>query len=192
VTLKEHVVFGGVAAAALAPVLGMREAGAFWAASVLIDVDHYWDFLYRNRFRNWSPGKMFAFHRALFPKARRRDFLGLNLFHTVEFFALVSAAGMLLGSRAVLAALLGLVYHLALDLIRLATHRALFARALSIVEYVVRRRRLVRHGIDPTRVYREALVEIGLRAPGPVPALAVGSADDEQPLVPPASLPRSV
>ena len=184
-TLKEHVVLGGAAAAAMAPVLGARDAAVFWTAAVFIDVDHYWDFLYRNGFRAWTPSKMFAFHQALFPRARRRDFLGLNLFHTVEFFGMVYLTGSWLGNQAVLAAFLGLVFHVALDLIRLASHRALFARALSVVEYLVRRRRLVRLGMDPNRVYREALIEIGL-----LPAPSGGklhSPPDEQRVVRPAA-----
>jgi len=42
------------------------------------------DYLYRSRFRDWSPRRMFEFHRTLFPQIRRPDFLALSLFHTVE------------------------------------------------------------------------------------------------------------
>ena len=43
-------------------------------------------------------------------------------------------------------------------------------RPLSLIEYYVRRGRLVRCGLDPDRVYRDALAEIGVGpAPGVVP-----------------------
>ncbi len=160
--LREHVVLGGAAAAALSPVLGARDSAVFWAASVLIDVDHYWDYLCRNRFRNWSFRKTFAFHRALFQRIRDPEFLGLNVFHTAEWFLLVSLAGVWLGSNMILAAFWGMVFHLGLDLARLAWRRVAFARALAIVEYWVRRRALVTRGLDPDRPYRDALAEIGV------------------------------
>ena len=50
--LREHVVLGGAAAAGLTPVLGAQDSLVFLGATVLIDVDHYWDYLVRNDFRN--------------------------------------------------------------------------------------------------------------------------------------------
>lgn len=173
--LREHVVLGGIAAAVLSPKLGPQDAAVFWASSVLIDVDHYWDYLSRNGFRNWSFRKTFEFHRALFPRIRDPEFLALNLFHTAEWFLLVSLAGVWLGSPAVVAAFWGMVFHLGLDVARLAWCRATFSRALSALEYWVRRRALVRQGLDPDRPYREALEAIGVVAP-PEPAFADASA----------------
>lgn len=166
--LREHVILGGAAAATLYPVLGAQDSAVFWASSVLIDVDHYWEYLSRNRFRNWSFPKTFEFHRALFPKIRDRDFLALNLFHSVEWFLLVSLAAVWLGSSAMLAAFGGMVFHLGLDLAWLAWFRATFSRALSLVEYWIRRRALVASGLDPDRPYREALLAIGVVAPVPL------------------------
>ena len=132
--LREHVILGGGAAVALSPVLGPAASVVFFASSVLIDVDHYWDYLQRNEFRNWSFGKTFAFHRVLFKNIQAPDFLAMNLFHTVEWFALVYLAGQWLGSRVIDAALAGMVFHLGLDLARLTWYRATFKRALSLVE----------------------------------------------------------
>lgn len=163
-TLPEHLVVGGLVAGALAPSIGVEAAGTFWAASVLIDADHYWDYLYRNGFRDWSVRRMFRFHAALFPRlVRRPDFLGLNLFHTVEALSVMALAGFGLGVTAAVAALLGMLLHLGCDLARLATHGSVFKRATSIVEYAIRRRRLIRCGLDPDCPYREALAAIGLR-----------------------------
>jgi hypothetical protein len=160
--LREHVVLGGAAAAALSPILGTQDSVVFFAASVLIDVDHYWDYVQRNGFQDWGWRRTFAFHRALFPQIRRPDFLAMNLFHTVEWFALVYVAGVWLHQSTLIAAFWGMVFHLSLDLVRLAWCRALFSRALSVVEFVIRRRLLRARGVDPDLVYRETLEAIGV------------------------------
>jgi len=162
VNLREHVVLGGGAALALTPVLGAQDSAVFWAASVLIDADHYWDYLYRSRFRDWSPRRMFEFHRTLFPQIRRPDFLALSLFHTVEWFALIYLVATFLESSAVAAVFWGMAFHLALDALWLTLHRALFSRAFSMIEYVLRRRRLRQRGLEPDLVYDEALTAIGV------------------------------
>ncbi|MBI5628278.1 MAG: hypothetical protein HY953_05115 [Candidatus Rokubacteria bacterium] len=167
--LREHVVLGGGAAAALAPALGAENSLIFFASSVLIDADHYWDYVHRNGFTGWSWPKTFAFHAALFPKIHAPDFLALSVFHTVEWFLAVWLLGAVLGSSAVFVVFLGMAYHLVLDLVFLVWRRATFKRALSLIEYHLRRRHLVRRGLDPDRVYREALAEIGVR-PAPLPA----------------------
>ena len=136
--LSEHIVLGGGAALALAPTLGARGSLVFWASSVLIDVDHHWDYVYRNGFRDWSPAGMFAYHERMFAQIHRPDFLAMNLFHTAEWFLLVACAMLWQGSAILFAVLLGMVFHLALDLLRLARHQAVFSRALSLVEYWIR------------------------------------------------------
>jgi hypothetical protein len=158
---SEHIVLGGGAALALAPTLGIGGSLAFWAASVLIDVDHHWDYVYRNGFRDFSPAGMFAYNERMFSQIHRPDFLAMNLFHTAEWFLLVTCVMLWQGSAILLAVLLGMVFHLALDLLRLARHRAVFSRALSLIEYWIRRRILVRRGLDPDRPYADALAAIG-------------------------------
>jgi hypothetical protein len=174
VNVREHVLLGGWVAVALSPALGVAESAVFWASTVLIDVDHHWDYVYRNGFTDWSLRRALAFHRVLFGTFQRPEFLALNLFHTVEWFALALAAGAWLGSSAVLAAVLGMLFHLTLDLAWLAWHRATFKRALSVVEYVIRRRGLVRRGLDVDAVYREALA-----ASAPPPRSLLRLADRE-------------
>lgn len=163
--LREHVILGGGAALALSPVLGPPESLVFWASSVLIDADHYWEYLWHNGFRNWDPAKTFAFHRSLFQKIHHREFLALNLLHTIEWLSFVYLMGIWLESGAILAAFWGMVFHLGLDLARLAWCRATFKRALSVIEYWIRRRGLVKRGLDPDQMFQEALVEIGVFHP---------------------------
>jgi len=160
VKLSEHIVLGGGAALCAAPVLGVEGSLAFWAASVLIDVDHHWDYVYRNGFRDFSARGMFAYHDAIFAHIRRREFVGLSLFHTIECFLLVAAGAFWWHSGFLFAALWGMVFHMSLDLLRLAGQNALFSRALSVVEYRVRRRWLIGQGIDPDEPYAQALASV--------------------------------
>jgi hypothetical protein len=170
---REHVWIGGAVATALAPTLG-AEVVAFWAATVLIDVDHYLDFLYYNRCRDLSIPRMFLFHRIVFQKTRRRDFLGLILFHTAEFFLGVYLLATWVDSSLLMAVLLGCVFHLALDVFYLAYHRIVFQRAYSIVEYLLRRAAMSRRGEDPDRPFLDALREMGAVERPPVPSPSAG------------------
>jgi len=167
--LTEHVVLGAGASAALVPILGVEGAGVFYASSVLLDVDHYLEYVQRTRFRDWSPARMFAFHGEVFSRLYRPDMLALSVFHTVEWFALVFVAWHWWDGGLGLAALLGMVFHLGCDLLRLTTLGAVTKRALSLVEYGLRRRSLRRRGFDPDGVQKEALAALGiLPAPAPV------------------------
>src|SRR5437773_10588041 len=115
---------------------------------------------------------MFEFHRTLFPQIRRPDFLALGFFHTVEWFALVYLVATFLESSAVAAAFWGMSFHLALDALWLTLHRALFSRPFSMIEYVLRRRRLRPRGLEPDLVYDKALTAVGLTpvaSPPPTP-----------------------
>jgi hypothetical protein len=166
VNLQEHVILGGGAALALSPILGAEGSLTFWASSVLIDIDHYWDYLHRNGFRDWSWRKTFTFHAELWKRVADPSFLGLNLFHTIEWFLFVGSVAVWWGSSALLAVLGGMIFHLSLDLLRLASHRAMFKRALSIVEYWIRRQRLFQMGLNPDGVYAEALAALDDPTPG--------------------------
>jgi len=162
----EHLVLGGAAALALSPVLGATDAAVFWGASVLIDVDHHWDYVWRNGFTDFSLRRAVRFSEYLF-LLPRPDFLALNVLHTVEAFAFVALAGLVLGTSACAAALLGMVFHLGLDLARLNTHRVTFKRALSVVEYAIRHRQLRARGFDPDAPFAEALAAICVAPPAP-------------------------
>lgn len=154
-----HVLLGSIAATALAPELG-RDAVMFGLASVVIDVDHYLDFLYYNRFTDWSVRRMLAFHAEVWNRRHRKDLIGLSIFHTAEWIALLALGATISGLTAIWAALGGVLFHVALDLVSLGHHHILTRRAHSLIEYVVRRRRLMRQGLDPSLVFREALSAI--------------------------------
>ena len=151
-----HILSGGIAASLLIPVLGVNSA-VFWASSVLIDGDHYLDYLYRNGFKDFSIRRMFTFHKLLFEEEENQNFLGLSVMHTVEFLLGVYAVSALTGWVWLKAALWGMLFHMAIDLVYLYRQGRLFERALSIIEYVIRWKRMRRRGLHPEQPYQSAL-----------------------------------
>lgn len=154
---KHHVFAGTLFSIALLPAIGPVPSAGFLAGSVLIDLDHYLDFLIQNRFRHFSIQKMFVYHAHLFVRMKRPDFLVLDLFHTFEFLACM--IGLSLWSHSLLfqAIIAGMTTHFLLDLIYLHRLGAFSARAHSFLEYVFRKRALTRQGIDNKRIFREVL-----------------------------------
>jgi len=156
---RSHVIYGGAGAAALYPVLGTGSLW-FWSASVLIDIDHYLDFVYHNRFTDLSFRKMFDYHAVLNGWWSRPGFLNFELLHTVEFIAPLAALSWWSGSAALQAVTLGFVFHIILDIVSLSLAGAPFIRAHSCAEYFIRKRLLARRGLDPALLYEEAIKEI--------------------------------
>ncbi len=156
---REHVIYGGAAAAALYPALGASSL-LFWGASVLIDIDHYMDFVYHNDFTDMSFKGMFDYHAVLMRWWKRPEFLNVEVFHTAEFMVPVVLLAWLSGSLALKAVALGFVFHIVLDVTSLVMNGIPFARAHSFVEYYIRKRRLLRCGLDPARLCREAVEAI--------------------------------
>ena len=151
-----HAICGGIATSLLIPVLGVNSV-AFFASSVLIDGDHYLDYLYRNGFKDFSIKRMFTFYEMLFDKGREQNFLGLNVMHTVEFLLLLYAASAITGWIWLKAILWGAQFHVVFDLVYLYRQGRLFRRALSVVEYVIRWRHMKRQGLCPELAYNSTL-----------------------------------
>ncbi|MFC1945708.1 hypothetical protein ACFLW1_00745 [Chloroflexota bacterium] len=166
---RYHVLTGGVAAAVLVPALGAGSA-VFFATAVLIDGDHYLDYIYRNGFRDFSLRSMFRFHQRLNEKGQRQSLLVLNLLHTVEALAILGLASAVSGWPWLQAIFWGMAFHLVTDWVFLYSRGRFSRRAMSLVEYMVRWRSLKRRNLEPERIYRETMTDIGL-----APAAATGS-----------------
>lgn len=151
-----HAVIGGAVALALTPALGLNSA-IFWVSSVLIDGDHYVDYVYRNGFKDYSIKRMFEFHDLLIENRKEPDFLSLNLMHTAEFILLISVAAAMTGWVWLIATLGGIFLHILLDLFDMYRHDVLFRRSLSIIEYFMRWRRMKRQGLRPELHYQSVL-----------------------------------
>jgi hypothetical protein len=158
---RYHIVAGGIVSASLIPVLGVNSA-AFFAASVLIDVDHYVDYVCRNKFTDFSIRRMFTYVDQLGIHTGKRRWVSLSVMHTGEFLLLVFTIAALTNLALFEAILWGLIFHIVSDLIYFYYRGVFFRRALSIIEYVLRWNRLKQKGLNPELPHRLAL-EAALR-----------------------------
>lgn len=155
-TVRQHVLGGGIASLLLSPIIGLG-AIPFWIGSVLIDVDHYLEFIYNNGRTDFSLKKAHYYHYALGERRFRPEFLNLSMFHTVEFSLLFYLGAWWLGSPMLKAVLWGMIFHVLFDgvgLLRLGLARK---RAHSWIEFLIRKEIMKRKGLDPFTVCGEAL-----------------------------------
>lgn len=154
--IRGHVLIGGVASLVLSPVIGLG-AIPFWIGSVLIDVDHYLEFIYLNRLTNFSIRRMSDYHYLLSNYWPRPGFLNLSIFHTAEFLSLFYLVALWLDSFMLKAALWGMLLHFFLDFICLVNMGATNKRAYSIIEFLIRKEIMKRHGLHPFTICNEAI-----------------------------------
>ena len=84
---KHPILIGTALSASLLPALGSIPSAGFLIGTIVIDADHYLDFLVHNRFRDFSVRKMFRYHQRLFLSIKRPEFISLEIFHTFECLA---------------------------------------------------------------------------------------------------------
>lgn len=146
--MRDHVALGGAAALAALPWFGWRGSLLFWLANILIDLDHYLHFAYARRGKSLGVKEMFLFHQSLFDQVRRPDFLALEIFHTVEFMALLGwlSFGVLPSLQPVF---WGMAFHIGVDFVHLAKLGVFTKRCNSCVEYVLRRNAMLRRSLSP-------------------------------------------
>ncbi len=156
---RDHVILGGLAAAVITPFVGV-EALAFFLASVLIDTDHYLDFVYHNGLEDISLKGMFRYHNELERYWNKPGFLSIEIFHTVEFLTCVFILSIVTGSEVVTVIFLGLVFHVLLDTVYLYRRGALFIRSYSMLEYLIRRHTLMKKGLHPVRILMDVARDV--------------------------------
>ena len=153
--LKQHFIIGGAAAIALYFYWGLWRALLFWGAAVLIDADHYWDYLWRSKFADWSGWRMFRYWDLTNKDVKNRNFLLLSLLHTAEAFVSVFLLAYFWYYAFFITIFWGMLFHLCLDMLDLAYRGVFFVRAYSIVEYWVRKKWMIRRGLNPDGFYKE-------------------------------------
>lgn len=156
--LRDHVMAGGIVSLVATFIWGWVPAILFGLASILIDVDHWFGFLYRTKFRFWGPVPMMRFYEYIEYALGQKEpkfFLNIDIFHTVEFTCLLG--GLALAIAPVFQPIFwGVMFHFFVDWIYLA-HRGTFRnRCYTVWEYVTRRKRAIAQGLDPDRVFRLA------------------------------------
>lgn len=157
--VRDHIILGGVLSAGLYPVLGVK-CLAFWTASVLIDGDHYLEFLYHNGLRSFSLKGAIAFHRVLYNWLYKVEFINLSVFHTLEFLLAVYLLSFWMGSPWLRVAFYGMILHFVLDAAHLYRCGMAFKRAFSVTEFLVRKAIMRRNGLYPGVLYKKALEEV--------------------------------
>jgi len=159
--LKHHIIYGGIASLFLFPKFGFL-SGIFLAASVLIDVDHYIEFLWQNRFTNFSFKKMSDYCNIILKWNKRPGLLGLSIFHTAEIIGGIYLISIWLNSDVIKAVFWGMVFHMLLDVLYLSKRRILFCRVFSFLEYFIRKKIMIQNGLSPDAIFEEALVVAGV------------------------------
>lgn len=130
-----HVVQGALSAGVLYPLIG-APAIPFGLSVVLIDLDHLFDYLRDTG--DWTFRGFFVYNRLLLQNLHT-GYLGLSVFHTVEFYLLCL---LLAPWQPVLYPVLaGCLFHHSFDLINQLRLGYPFCKALSVTDYLLRRKR---------------------------------------------------
>jgi len=131
-SLKVHTIQSLATSAALYPLMG-ENVVPFALAVVFIDIDHVFGYVKETK----SPDV-----RGVFPYCKLietnldKNFLVLNILHTVEFFALVLAMAVMWPVWYYVLA--GLLYHMLFDVYHLKRLNRPFGRVYSLIEYMYR------------------------------------------------------
>jgi hypothetical protein len=133
-SLKVHTVQSLAASAALFPVMG-ENVIPFGLACIFIDLDHIAEYVRDTK--SFSIKGIFPFAR-LIELNLDKNFLVLSAFHTIEFFALIFTIGLFYPVFMYVFA--GMVFHIIADIMHMAGLHKIFARAYSLVEYIMRKR----------------------------------------------------
>lgn len=154
--LRDHVLIGGVAALVLSPFFGLGDSLIFWIATVFVDIDHYFEFVWFTRFKQLGVKAMIRFFEELFQRRNREGFLALEIFHTFEFLIFLGLFAWWQGG-VVLAIFWGVLFHMVVDFFHLLRYQSLGKRSPSFLEYAWRKKRYLLEGKDPKSIFEDAL-----------------------------------
>ncbi len=135
--LANHLILTAPFATLIAWDAGFVPAALLYGGAVLMDVDHF--IFYAMRTGRYNLIEMFSWYEQSDKLCTSTSYYGLNIFHAAEVFALVSLAASYWPVLSWL--LLGMGYHLLLDIIWLYRHPTISVkvRAFSWIEHLVRR-----------------------------------------------------
>lgn len=126
---KWHAVLGAIFAALIVAFsqIGLYGFILIFFASVFIDFDHYLLFVIRKKDFNLGNAYKFFKHTP-----NKKQF---QLFHTIEFFTIIAILSYF--SIAFLFILIGMLFHLILDLIAAAYMNEIHLREFSFIRYLI-------------------------------------------------------
>jgi len=131
---KVHIIQSLTASAVLYPVIG-KNIIPFSLAVVLIDLDHIIEYVVDTRSLNILG---FFTYSGIVRQNMDKNFLGLNIFHTFEFYFFVLMLANIFPLFYYV--LCGLLFHHMADQVFLIRIRKPFVRAFFVIEYFIRRR----------------------------------------------------
>jgi hypothetical protein len=131
---KVHIIQSLTASAVLYPVIGANVI-PFGLATVLIDIDHVFEYVVDTRSLNILG---FFTYSSVVRQNMDKNYLGLNIFHTFEFYFFVLMLATIFPLFYYI--LSGLLFHHLADQVFLIRIRKPFVRAFFIIEYFIRRR----------------------------------------------------
>lgn len=118
---------------------GILGAGLIFLSSFLIDIDHYFYFIYKKRSFNLKKSYIWFINKGkylekLTPFERREVSTGFYCFHGVEFVLILIILGLLL-SKYFFYIAIGILIHLILDWIKIIIKRERFFKISLIYDY---------------------------------------------------------
>ena len=152
--LREHVILGGVAAVSLYPFFGFWQSLLFWVSAVLIDADHYLDYLWKTKGKDWSPKAMFKYYDKVTEHMYDKENLGFSLLHTVEIFILVYLLAIEVNYIFFMTVLAGMLFHLVLDLSYLSYHKVFYVRSFSLFQHSITKKKMRKNGLNHHNFYK--------------------------------------
>lgn len=160
---RDHVILGSAAGAGLwyqGAAGSIELVVCFWFASILIDIDHYLDYIYNNRFTDFSFKRMMEYHGLLYKRRFDAAFINLSIFHCVETMGAILITALLTNSTALLFIWWGFLFHISCDIIKLVYDGKPSIRSHTIIGYFFRVRKLRLQGLDTKAIYTRAATEV--------------------------------
>ncbi len=133
---KEHIVYGLLFTIFLKlivfPTIGVVAMVLLFLSSVLIDVDHYFVHVFKNK--NIGLGKAFDYYHTKTYKKHYHKRGPLMIFHTVEFVALLYLLSFY--QPYFLFIIIGILFHWALDVYYMYDNKILYERTYSLIHHL--------------------------------------------------------
>lgn len=129
-SLSSHLKYTAAASTIMLAFCNLQQILCFATGSILIDADHY--IFYAVKCKKFDIKGMFAYYDMLTREKDKITYLGVFLFHTVEFFIVVGILSLYMPLMFYL--LYGMIFHYVLDTIYLYRIRCVSLRAFSLIQ----------------------------------------------------------
>lgn len=110
------------------------DAALFFCSGVLIDVDHYLDYVFKFKRLGLIAAYRYNVEFCLQVRKEPKKHYCLHCFHTVEFIAVILIICAVIKNYFLF---YGLMLHHLLDFIEMSRYRIFFAREISVLRYLV-------------------------------------------------------